>query len=132
MPLEVPSVRELLPTVLQGAGQRHEGAGRGQGRGEGRGRGGLLWPHLALVDDRAIGLGLRAVTVGTRAQAPGLCAQLLAGVCAGRLLALLGGLSFLQLRPLFLDHSRHRVLLFWLFSFPGWLHLHFCQEKGRN
>lgn len=52
------------------AGSGREGAAAGR-------EGGAGWavppgPHLALVDDGAIGLGLGAVAVGARAQAPGL------------------------------------------------------------
>lgn len=123
VPLEVPRVCELLPTVLQGAGIGCEG-GAGWRMGLGRAGGATCWPHLAFVDDGAIGLGLGTVAIGAWAQAPGLCAQLLARVRAGRLLTLLGGVPLVQLRPFFLDPRRHGVLLS-LFSFPGWLHLHF-------
>lgn len=86
VPLEVPCVRELLPTVLQGAAGRREGAaGLGGWGWGGRGRTEASTPcrpHLTLVDDGAIGLGLRAVAVGARAQAPGLRPELLARVRA--------------------------------------------------
>lgn len=88
-------------------------------------------PHLALVDDGAVGLGLSAIPVGARAQGLALHAQLLPGVCARRLLILLRGLPVIQMHPLFLDGGRPRALLLLpLFSFAGWLHFHFCTEKS--
>lgn len=79
VPFEVPGVGELLPTVLGREGQALSPhcpvAPRDAAQGPG-------WPHLTLVRDRAVGLGLSAVAVGARVHQAWLPRVLLPRICA--------------------------------------------------
>lgn len=90
------------------------------------------WPHLTLVCDRAVGLGLGAVAVGAGAQQAWLPRVLLPGIRASRLVILCIFPVF-QLGGLLLgDFTLVFILCYHLplFLLPFWLHLCRTVENG--